>query len=382
MSGLLQELLDESFAFASPRGTVTRWGAGAASLLGMPADDVAGRSLFDAVLTSDDGGWRALLDGEPGSAQRVVTTQLRRPDGQEFPCSVRFLPVALADGLDFSSFSSDLTADRQGPTKEAEEHLRVRHPRVIELLEAEGDGEEPVELDGPLAGIVITFRSSAPPPVSSDERLEDALERAGRAESEVVDMREPVTRLESQMGGLAAQVEQAFRALAELRSDIDQALSAGRETRQLAVDAKREAESTGRAVAALRSAAGGVNPNGDPAPEPTRPARPGFDDSPAPMATLTLQGGFMELNPGFRELVGYSEEEFASARWPSNVDRARLEEHRELRERLAAGEVEGDHVELAYMHSAGLVVELSGRMSLVRTPDGVPDHLLLTLDVR
>ena len=41
-----------------------------------------------------------------------MTTELRRADGREFPCVVRFLPVALADGLDFSSFSSDLGADR------------------------------------------------------------------------------------------------------------------------------------------------------------------------------------------------------------------------------------------------------------------------------
>ena len=96
-SGLLGELLDESFAFASPRGNVTRWGAGAARLFGMPADEVAGRSLFDTVLAGgDDGGWRALLDGEADSARRVVTTELRRADGREIPCVVRFLAVPLA----------------------------------------------------------------------------------------------------------------------------------------------------------------------------------------------------------------------------------------------------------------------------------------------
>ena len=380
MSGLLSELLDESFAFASPRGTVTRWGAGAASLFGLSAEEVAGRSLFDAVLVEDNGGWKALLGGEGAVAQRELTTTLRRPDGGEFPCTARFLPVALADGLDFSSFSSDLIAER--PREEAEEHLRVRHPRVMELLDQGGTAVEPVEPEGPLAGIVVTFRSSAPPPASSDELLEDALARAGRAETEVGDMREPVARLESQVGGLAAQVEQAFRALAELRGDVDRALASSRDSHNLAVDAQREAQGARKALAAVRGSAGAVDPNGETPAEPARPSRPGFDDAAVPMATLTLHGNFMELNPGFRELVGYSEEEFASAHWPSNVDHERLEEHNRLRERLAAGEADGEHVELAYMHSAGLVVELSGRMSLVRTPDGVPDHLLLTLDVR
>jgi PAS domain S-box-containing protein len=344
-------MLEENFAFASPRGTITRWGAGAAVLFGMSGEDVAGRAIFEAVLAEGDGGWRALLEGEADSAQRMISLELGRSDGQTFPCEVRFLPVALADGLDFSSFSSDLRADR--PMDESQELLRSRHPHVVELLEGAEDGDEPVKPDGPLAGLVVTFRSSAPPPVTPDRRLEEALERTER---EVEDIRAPVNRLETQVGGLAAQVEQAFQAMAELRADIR------------------------RALAAL-PAASGVNPNGDPD-EPARPARPGFDDAAVPMATLTLQGNFMELNPGFRELVGYSEELFASARWPSNVDRTRLAEHTELRERLAAGEIEGEHVEVAYMHSAGLVVELSGRMSLVRTSNGAPDHLLLTLDVR
>ena len=380
-SGLLGELLDESFAFVSPRGNVTRWGVGAATLFGMPAEEVAGRSLFDTVLAGgDDGGWRALLDGEGDSARRVVTTELRRADGRAIPCVVRFLPVPLPDGLEFSSFSSDLSADRH--PEDSEELLRERHARVVELLEAEEGNTAPVELEGPLAGIVVTFRSSAPGLATPDERLEDALERTERVEHEVVDIREPVTRLETQMGGLASQVEQAFKAMAELRLDIEKAMAAGRDARQLAVDAQREADTTRRALAALRPAAGGVDPNGDEPAPPARPPRNGFDDSPVPMATLTLQGNFMELNPGFSALVGYSEEEFASAHWPSNVDRVRLTEHTQLRKRLAAGDLEGEHVELAYMHSAGLVVELSGRMSLVRTPDGAPDHLLLTLDVR
>jgi PAS domain S-box-containing protein len=367
-------MLEENFAFASPRGTITRWGAGAAVLFGMSGEEVAGRSLFEAVLVGDDGGWANLLEGKAKSARRMVALEFARADGQTFPCEVRFLPVVLADGLEFSSFSADLRAER--PREESEELLRSRHPHVVELLEKADDGDESLDPDAPLAGLVVTFRSSAPPPAAADKRLEDALERTER---EVEDIREPVTRLETQVDGLAAQIEQAFRAMAELRSDIELALTAGQDARQLAVDAQRDAGTTRRVLAALGTT--GVNPNGDPD-GPARPPRPGFDDAGVPMATLTLQGNFMELNPGFRELVGYTEEEFASARWPSNVDRARLEEHTELREKLAAGEIEGEHVDVAYMHSAGLVVELSGRMSLVRTSNAVPDHLLLTLDVR
>ena len=260
----------------------------------------------------------------------------------------------------------------------------MRHPRVIELLEHAADSDEPVEPDGPLAGIVVDLPLLRAPAGHARTRCSRTPSSApSGSEHEVGDMREPVTRLESQMGGLASAGRAGLPGAGRAAADIDKALAGGRDARQLAVDAQREADSTRRALAALRPAAAGIDPNGDAPSEPTRPPRGRASTTrPVPMATLTLHGNFMELNPGFRELVGYSEEEFASARWPSNVDRARLDEHTQLRERLAAGELEGEHVELAYMHSAGLVVELSGRMSLVRTPDGAPDHLLLTLDVR
>jgi PAS domain S-box-containing protein len=389
-----RELLDENFAFASPRGTITRWGAGAVRLFGVASDDVAGRSLFDSVLGDDDGGWRMMLEQESGSAQRVVETELRRADGREFPCEVRFFPVALADGLDFSSFASELTADR--PLEDREDRLRERHARVVGLLDEGSEGNGTVEVEDRLAGIVVTFRSTAEGPITEDELLEDAIERTERTEREVDDLREPVARLEAQAERLAAKVEEALQGMSALADrvgalergaqeaspaapdDLDELRAGVADARRQAAEAQREAQTTRRALAALRPLGAGA---GD-LEEEGRPPREGFDDATVPMATLTLGGNFMELNPGFRELVGYSEEEFSHARWPSNVDRARLADHEGLRKALAAGELEGTHLELAYMHREGLLVELSGRISLVRTPDGTPDHLLLTLDVR
>lgn len=373
-----RELLEENFAFASPRGTITRWGAGAVRLFGVASDDVAGRSLFDSILGGDDGGWRAMLEQETGSAQRVVETELRRADGREFPCEVRFFPVALADGLDFSSFASDLTADR--PLEDREQRLRERHERVVGLLDEGSSGNGRVEVDDRLAGIVVTFRSTAEGPVTEDELLEDAIERTERTEAgaerlaaKVEEALRGIAALAERVGALERGVQEAPAAQPE---DLEELRASVREAQRQAADAQREAQTARRALAALRPlGAGSDDPQG-------RPPREGFDDATVPMATLTLNGNFMELNPGFRELVGYSEEEFSNARWPSNVDRARLADHEGLRRTLAAGDIEGTHLELAYMHREGLLVELSGRISLVRAPDGSPDHLVLTLDVR
>ena len=117
-------------------------------------------------------------------------------------------------------------------------------------------------------------------------------------------------------------------------------------------------------------------------PKPSRAGRDpreGFDDVAAPMAMLDLEGRFLELNPVFCDLVGYTEEEFRSAIWPSSLsDDATRKEHRELRGRLATGEIEQSPIETCYLHKEGLLVPVSGTVSLVRAEDGTPDHLLLS----
>jgi PAS domain S-box-containing protein len=113
--------------------------------------------------------------------------------------------------------------------------------------------------------------------------------------------------------------------------------------------------------------------------EPDRPSLPDFDELSTPLATLSLDGRFMHLNGAFRKLVGYSEEEFASARWPSPAFTEHIGSQRELRRALAAGEVDEAQIETAYMHREGLLVPLVGRMGLVRDEEGVPDHLLFSV---
>ena len=53
-----------------------------------------------------------------------------------------------------------------------------------------------------------------------------------------------------------------------------------------------------------------------------REPRHGFDDVAQPLAILGLDGRFRELNPAFARLVGYQEQAFAKAAWPSPHDRA------------------------------------------------------------
>ena len=112
----------------------------------------------------------------------------------------------------------------------------------------------------------------------------------------------------------------------------------------------------------------------DPAPE--RGQRPGFDDVASPMATIGLDGHFLQLNQAFSDLVGYGESEFAAATWPPVMDRANLTKHREQMEQMLAGAIESAEVNTGYVHAQGLLVPVAGKISLVRENEE-PDHFLL-----
>ena len=70
-----------------------------------------------------------------------------------------------------------------------------------------------------------------------------------------------------------------------------------------------------------------------------REPRHGFDDAAAPMAILTLDGKFKELNPAFTKLVGYKEHEFTKAAWPSPHDRRDYKDQLEQLRQMGAGEL-------------------------------------------
>jgi PAS domain S-box-containing protein len=113
-----------------------------------------------------------------------------------------------------------------------------------------------------------------------------------------------------------------------------------------------------------------------------RPPRHGFDDAARPMAILGLDGRFRELNPAFARLVGYQENAFAKAYWPSPHDRAGYQQQQEQLRQLASGEIDSVDVQSTYMHGQGLMVPVVGTLKVVPGEDGLPLHLLLEAEDR
>ena len=188
-------------------------------------------------------------------------------------------------------------------------------------------------------------------------------------------------------GTAAERSEETAARLAQLGGEMERAEAESSTSREEMASLRQEAEAMVRVLERSIGRALSDDPPDDPAEpagtappelEPARDPREGFDDVDAPMAVLDLGGGFVELNRHFCELVGYTEEEFRTAIWPSSLsDEVTRREHRELRDRLATGEIEESPVETCYLHKEGLLVPVSGTVSLVRGEDGSPDHLLL-----
>ena len=101
-----------------------------------------------------------------------------------------------------------------------------------------------------------------------------------------------------------------------------------------------------------------------------------------PLAILGLDGRFRELNPAFARLVGYQENAFGKAVWPSPHDRAGYQQQQEQLRQLAMGEIDSVSVQSTYMHGQGLMVPVVGTLKAVPGEDGRPLHLLLEAEDR
>ena len=212
--------------------------------------------------------------------------------------------------------------------------------------------------------------------------------------------RDTVRAGEQRIEAMAAEVTFALKSLEEIKAGLTSAGQAAVIARREAEQAKKAAQNAGEGskdnvtevfaqllgLAAKKGNSGIHRRPSNPAtkkPGPTkREPRHGFDDVPKPMATLSLEGKFRELNPPFAKLVGYQEHEFGKAAWPSPHDRSVYEQQQEQLSQLASGEIESVTVQSTYMHGQGLMVPVVGKLSVVPGEDGLPLHLLLEAEDR
>lgn len=357
LDGLLGELAGGAFVLTDGHGAVSKWSEPADLLFGRSAPDVLGRSFFDTLIAAPLGPagerWRRFLaTGDAPCVRGTVELHARHADGHGFEVELVLVPVRLEEGFGFAQFLEDLHLELEPAQRLA--RLRARHPVVVRALHA-ALSPQPLRWDPAwrAAGTLVVFRPLGEAPWVQAERErraqgETALAAAG---GPIVDLRALLVDVQSRIDALAARFEGFEAGFAEARK---------------AGTAGREAEPAREATPARSQ----------------RPRRAGFDDAAAPMALLDLRGHVHAINAAFSALVGYREDEFTKAVWPSAHDRGDYREQCDQLRRMAAGELESVGVRSTYMHGTGLLVPVRGELTLVRDAEGRPEHLRLSAQER
>ena len=198
-----------------------------------------------------------------------------------------------------------------------------------------------------------------------------------------------------ELGAMSTGLQSANERLQEVERELDDMRDELQEAQAALIGARAEAEVTAAQLGAARRASEAMrvelaqsSPDGPLArPSQPVPATTYGEPDPPPCAAgeaaalIGLDGMFKRLDAEFCRLLGCSEAELRSARWPSVIDRENLSAHQEIARALRAGEIESAEVETIYMHAQGLLVPIEGRVSMFRDAAGAPSHYLFAADV-
>ena len=104
-----------------------------------------------------------------------------------------------------------------------------------------------------------------------------------------------------------------------------------------------------------------------------------FDNAPAGVALLGLDGRFLRVNASARTLTGFTDEELLARSITDLVPSADLERGREDRRSLVRGMVEAVSVDTRLLRADGTTVWVGARSALVTDSKGRPDHVVCHL---
>jgi PAS domain S-box-containing protein len=100
------------------------------------------------------------------------------------------------------------------------------------------------------------------------------------------------------------------------------------------------------------------------------------------MAVTDLQGTYLEANPAFASITGYTEDELHSLNFAATTHPDDFNANRELTDRMLRGEISSFVLEKRYVRKDGNVVWVQNSVSLVRDSDGKPSkQIVLTEDI-
>jgi diguanylate cyclase (GGDEF)-like protein/PAS domain S-box-containing protein len=105
-----------------------------------------------------------------------------------------------------------------------------------------------------------------------------------------------------------------------------------------------------------------------------------FDDAPVGMALVTPEGQWLQVNPAFCTLLGYSAEELTRRTFVDVTHPDDLEASLEHSRRQLDGEVDSLRIEKRFVRSDGAVVWVALTSTLTRDADGAPLHFVAQIE--
>jgi chromosome segregation ATPase len=376
-------------------------GTAVAELRAETGSDPELEAALDAI-RADVQSLRAALDSAASSDSAAVEAIGARLDAVEdaIPSGIDARVDSLHEGLagalgKLDSVTVDIAAARTetGAGREALEQRLA--DTAAELMAARTDAEQArrgleglrEELDG-LREYAAAARAEAAAAKEAAASARKADTEEGRALHE---LRTEVHGAIAKLADLRTGFEEARQAAVAARRDAEQARVAAEKagavneaTTEKFTEVWQRMLTTGSGVhhapSGVRPAP--VRPAAAPKKEepPSRNPEAGFDDDPRPLARLDVKGKFTQLNPGFVKLVGYQEHEFSKATWPSVLDRKVYSEQSAQLAALVGGRSDRVAVDSTYMHGQGLMVRVTGVITLVRDAAGQPAHLLMAAE--
>jgi PAS domain S-box-containing protein len=216
---VLLGLADGSYVLSTPDGAVAECGTGVVTLLGIPAETLAGGRTADALVPGADAELRAtfeqLLHGERPTGATVFRTTTA--SGAQRALQFVVIAVPLALGWEFTSLLGELGSRDAGTWHS--EALRLRHGRALEAIEGVCDSGAQPEPGARLAGILIVVRDADAPALTREDvgrrmaeqraALREAAEVARRAEAANGPSHGEPVAPEGDRGGLEDLVERA-----------------------------------------------------------------------------------------------------------------------------------------------------------------------------
>ena len=186
---VLLGLADGSYVLSTPDGAIAECGIGVVGLLGVPAEELAGRPTVDVLVAGADEAARNEFDWllRAPSIDPVAPRAFPARTASGAVRSLRFVVVSvpLALGWEFTSLLTELRT-RDAGTWQPEE-LRLRHGHALEAIEGVVRSGRQPDPNARLAGILIVVRDVDAPPLTRedvDRRMNEQREAAREAAAE------------------------------------------------------------------------------------------------------------------------------------------------------------------------------------------------------